>query len=143
MAPLHAQQGFSATGGQVQGTGGTLSYMLGQVMFKTYKGSTGSISEGIQQTIQISVLGTEDPGIELVSIAYPNPTQKTLTLQVDNYNNEQLTYKVFDLQGQLLDTQPATGSVTNLDMKDLALGTYLLIIQEEDALIKTLKIRKY
>ncbi len=139
---LQAQEGFSTTGGQVLGVGGSLSYTLGQVVYTTHTGSTGSVAQGVQQAYQISALGADDPGIELVWVAYPNPTQGGLTLKVDNYNNEKLTYQLHDIAGKSWDLQPVTGAITDLDMKNLSSGTYLLSIQDQKARIKTFRIIK-
>ena len=143
LSSLHAQEGFSTTGGQAQGTAGSSSYTLGQVLYTTHTGSTGSVAQGVQQTYDIvALLGAAIAGINLELGAYPNPTQETLTLKIDNYKNESLTYQLYDLQGKLWDSQSVKGAQTQLDMKDLAVGTYLLSIQDQKALIKTFRIIK-
>ena len=45
---LYAQEGFSASGGQALGTAGSSSYTVGQTVYDTYTGSTGSVAQGIQ-----------------------------------------------------------------------------------------------
>lgn len=140
---LHAQQGFSTTGGEASGTAGSSSFSVGQMAYSTYAGSNGSVVQGVQQTYHITaLLGVEIAAIKLELVAYPNPTQETLTLKIDNYKNESLTYQLYDLQGKLWDSQSLQGSQTQLDMKDLAVGSYLLSIQDEDTLIKTFRIIK-
>ena len=140
---LHAQEGFSASGGQALGTAGSSSYTVGQTVYGTYTGSNGSVAQGIQQTYDITaLLGAEISAIKLELVAYPNPTQETLTLKINNYKNESLTYQLYDLQGKLWDSQSLKGAQSQLDMKNLAVGTYLLSIQDEDALIKTFRIIK-
>ena len=88
------------------------------------------------------MLGAEIAAIKLELVAYPNPTQETLTLKINNYKNESLTYQLYDLQGKLWDSQSLKGAQTQLEMKDLAVGTYLLSIQDEETLIKTFRIIK-
>ena len=53
---LHAQEGFSTSGGQALGTAGSSSYTVGQTVYDTYTGSTGSVAQGIQQTYDITAL---------------------------------------------------------------------------------------
>ncbi len=143
LSSLHAQEGFSASGGQALGIVGSSSYTVGQTVYDTYTGSTDSVAQGIQQTYDIvALLGAAIAGINLELGAYPNPTQETLTLKIDNYKNESLTYQLYDLQGKLWDSQSVKGAQTQLDMKDLAVGTYLLSIQDQKALIKTFRIIK-
>ena len=140
---LYAQEGFSASGGQALGAAGSSSYTVGQTVYDTYTGSTGSVAQGIQQTYDIvALLGAEISAIKLELVAYPNPIQETLTLKINNYKNEKLTYQLYDLQGKLWDSQPVKEVQTQLDMNDLAVGTYLLSIQDEELLIKTFRIIK-
>ena len=140
---LYAQETVPATGGDATGTGGSSSYTVGQVVYTTNTGTNGSVAQGVQQTYDIvALLGVEISAIKLELVAYPNPTQEILTLKIDNYKNESLTYQLYDLQGKLWDSQSLQGAQTQLDMKDLAVGSYLLSIQDEKTLIKTFRIIK-
>lgn len=141
---LYAQESFSASADQVSGAGGSLSYSVGQVVYATYRDKNmGSVAQGVQQTYNITaLLGVEIAAIKLELMAYPNPTQDIVTIKIDNYKNESLTYQLYDLQGKLWDSQSLQGAQTQLDMKDLAGGSYLLSIQENEALIKTFRIIK-
>ena len=140
---LHAQEGFSTSGGQALGTAGSSSYTVGQTVYGTYTGSNGSVAQGVQQAYEIvELLGAEILAIKLELVAYPNPTQETLILKINNYKNESLTYQLYDLQGKLWDSQSVKGAHTQLDMNNLAVGTYLLSIQDEELLIKTFRIIK-
>lgn len=47
---LLAQQGNVAAGGDATGTGGSMSYSIGQVDYLVYSSSQGSLSLGLQQT---------------------------------------------------------------------------------------------
>ena len=53
---LHAQEGFSTSGGQALGEVESSSYAVGQTVYDTYTGSTGSVAQGIQQTYYITAL---------------------------------------------------------------------------------------
>ena len=140
---IQAQEGFSTSGAEASGTAGSSSFSVGQMAYTTYTGNTGSVAQGIQQTYDIiALLGAEISAIKLELVAYPNPIQETLTLKINNYKNEKLTYQLYDLQGKLWDSQSVKGAQTQLDMNDLAVGTYLLSIQDEELLIKTFRIIK-
>jgi hypothetical protein len=113
------------------------------VVYTTHAGSNGSVAQGVQQTYDIiALLGAEISAIKLELVAYPNPTQEILTLKINNYKNQSLTYHLYDLQGKLWDSQPVKGSHTSLEMKNLAVGNYLLSIRDEKVLIKTFRIIK-
>ena len=71
-----AQEAIPTAGGEATGSGGTVSYTVGQVNYQTASGTNGSISEGVQQPFEISVTSTNDiSGVSLNVKAYPNPTQ--------------------------------------------------------------------
>ena len=44
-----AQQATTATGGNASGSGGTVAYSVGQIVYTTNTGSTGSVAQGMQQ----------------------------------------------------------------------------------------------
>jgi hypothetical protein len=46
---IYSQETLSASGGDATGSGGTVSYTVGQVFYTSLTGSTGTVSEGVQQ----------------------------------------------------------------------------------------------
>ena len=84
---LQAQTSVNATGGNASGSGGSASYSVGQVVFTTNTGTSGSVVQGIQQPYEISVVtGIEQAkGINLELSVYPNPTTDYLTLEVKDF----------------------------------------------------------
>lgn len=58
---LQAQQTVPATGGIATGSGGTVSYTVGQAVYTTQTGSGGTITQGVQQPFEIWI--TVDPPI--------------------------------------------------------------------------------
>ena len=142
---LHAQEAIPATGGNASGTGGTVSYSVGQVVYSTNTGvANGSVAQGVQQPFEISVItGFEEIiGIKLVFIAYPNPTTDFLTLKVENYDNTNLSYQLFDLNGKLLENKKLEGNETTISMKNLVPATYFLKVNQGVNEVKTFKIIK-
>jgi len=55
---LQAQEAIPASGGNVTGSGGTVSYSIGQVFYLMNSGATGSVLQGVQQPHEI--FGKED-----------------------------------------------------------------------------------
>ena len=140
---LHAQETVPATGGDATGAGGSSSYTVGQVVYTTNTGTNGSVAQGVQQPYEISIsVGIEVTAINLELVAYPNPTNNALTLNIGNYNNEKLTYQLYDMQGKLLDSKQVVNSSTTIGMQDLPVSTYLLNVLDNNALIKTFRIVK-
>jgi len=140
---LNAQENVSTTGGDASGSGGSSSYSVGQVVYTANTGTNGSVAQGVQQAYEIyASVGIELTEINLELVAYPNPTINSLTLTIGNYNNEKLSYQLYDIQGKLLDSEQVISDETSIDMLDLPTSTYLLNILDNNSLIKTFRIIK-
>lgn len=140
---LHAQQAIVASGGNATGTGGSASYSIGQVVYTTHTGSNGSISQGVQHAYEIFTLGIKDTTMNISLIAFPNPTIENLTLQVNDYNNEQLIYRLFDIQGKLLSNGKIVAQQTQIVMGRLPAATYLVhVVNQTNKKIQSFKIIK-
>lgn len=144
LSGLQAQEAVSASGGNASGSGGTASYTVGQVVYTTNIGTNGSVAQGVQQPYEISVVsGIEQAkNINLICSAYPNPTADFLTLNVENYDNENLSYQLFDISGKLLKSKKLTSNETTISMTNLVSATYFLKVIDNKKEIKTFKIIK-
>ncbi|MGM0566675.1 MAG: T9SS type A sorting domain-containing protein [Bacteroidota bacterium] len=136
---LHAQESVNASGGDASGSGGSIGYSVGQVVYTANSGTTGSAAEGVQQPYEISVLtGLEEAkGISLSLMAYPNPTTDNITLVFDNsvktsYDLSQLSYQLYDMNGKLLQNEKITGNQTSVDMSNLIPATYFVKVIHEN-----------
>ena len=139
-----AQESVNATGGDASGSGGTVAYSLGQVFYTTNSGSSGTVSQGVQQTYEISTVGMKQTELTISLSVFPNPTTDDLTLQIHDYNNEKLTYQLFDMQGKLLSSKVITSNQTQINMSDLPVATYFMIVMQKNRKIrrKSFKIIK-
>jgi hypothetical protein len=142
---VHAQEALPASGGNASGSGGSVSYTIGQVVYTTITGINGSVAQGVQQPYEISVVtGLEEAGgINLICSAYPNPVQKYVTLKIENCDTEKMTYKLYDDNGKLLETKKAEGKETSIDMGNLVIAAYFLEVLRNNQVIKTFKVIKY
>jgi len=139
---IQAQEAIPATGGDASGSGGTLAYSVGQIIYTTFTGTSGSVAQGVQQPYEILITtGLEKTAITLNYSAYPNPTTNYLMLQIDNYDKA-LLYQLYDLNGNILESKQVTGKITNIAMEQLAIATYVLRITQNNQVIKTFKIIK-
>ena len=141
---LLGQQTVVTAGADATGTGGTVSYSVGQVVYQTHAGTSGSVAEGVQQPYEISVLSSakDVKGISLTCSAYPNPTADYLTLKVDNYAFDNLRYQLFDMQGKLLESKIITSDQTNIPMNAFTPATYILKVIHANIEITTFSIIK-
>ena len=143
---LQAQESINSTGGNASGGGGTVSYSIGQVVYTTNTSvAYGSVAQGVQQPFEISVITAikQAQDITLVCSVYPNPASDFLTLKVDNYDAESLSYKLFDANGKLLESKIVTGNITIISMANLLPSLYFLKVIDNQKEIKTFKIIKY
>ena len=142
---LHAQESTSSSGGEASGDGGTVSYSVGQVVYSTHSGTTGSVSEGIQQPYEISVIiGLEETGINLNISAFPNPTTDYLILKIadDAHQESRFTITLYDLNGRVIEQQIVVSNETAIDMASLNAATYIIKVTSENEEVKTFKIIK-
>ncbi|HNX89057.1 MAG TPA: T9SS type A sorting domain-containing protein [Paludibacteraceae bacterium] len=139
---VHAS--LNASGGNTESAGGSVSYSVGQVFFSTTFSTNGSISEGVQQPFEISVLsGLEDvSGIDLFYTVYPNPTSGKLTLKIEKIDLNQFAYQLFDVNGKMLRNDKLKESETDIEMSDLISSTYFLKVTKDNKEVKLFKIIK-
>ena len=139
----YAQQTVPASGGDAVGSGGSSSYTVGQVVYTTNTGANGSVAQGIQQPYEISTLvGLEVTEINLELTAYPNPTNNVIHLSIGNYDNEKLSYQLYDIKGRLLEVKQIRENFTSIVLQEFLGSTYLLNVLDNNQLIKTFKIIK-
>ena len=138
-----AQESANASGGDATGSGGTVAYSVGQVVYTTHTGSTGTVAQGVQQPYEISVvLGIENSLIDLDITAYPNPTTHFLTLNIGNALSETLHFQLCDLGGKIIERRKITNRTETINMENLATATYLLKVSNANNEVKIFKIIK-
>lgn len=139
---IQAQETVTASGGNASGSGGTVTYSIGQVVYTANTGTTGTILQGVQQPYEIFVVTEleETEGINLEFSVYPNPTSDFLKLKIENYKLENLKYQLYDVNGNLIKNGEIVGIETIVQTGDLSPATYYLQISDNQKEIKTFKI---
>jgi hypothetical protein len=141
---LQAQEAILATGSNASGSGGSVSYSVGQVVYTTNTGTNSSVAQGVQQPFEISVVTSieQAKSISLQCSAYPNPTIDFLTLKVENFQLSTLNFQLFDIRGKLLVSKKVENSETTIAMSNFVSATYFLKVTQANKEIKTFKIIK-
>lgn len=140
---IQAQQSTTTTGGDALGSGGNITYSVGQLIHTTNTGSNGSTTEGVQQPYQISIiLGIEHLQIKLNFQVYPNPTANYLILNINNVELSNLHFQLFDINGKLIENKKITNSIETIQMANLPTATYFLKVINYNKEVKTFKIIK-
>ena len=137
-----SHQVLSATGGDATGTGGSVAYSVGQIVYTTSTGTTGSVAQGVEQAYEISSVGIKETALNISLSIFPNPTSDFLTIKVEDYNNEALSYSLLDEQGKLVLNEQITNQDTQVAMSTLARGAYFINVLQENKKIQTFKIIK-
>jgi hypothetical protein len=150
LSNLQAQEMISTSGGNASGSGGSISYTMGQVAYKNNFGSSYSVTEGVQQPYEIFVIPSTSKAIDInLSVsAFPNPTNDILILNIQKIENSNLEYQLFNMLGKLIENQKITTNQTKIDMTNLVPAIYFLkVIQEPNEFnkqeVKTIKIIKH
>lgn len=135
LSALQAQETIVASGSDAYGHGGSVSYSVGQIVYSTYVGASYSEAQGVQQPYEISIeTDFEGPyNISLTCSAYPNPVVDILTLQIPDYIDENITYTLTDINGQILSSGQVKLKETLISMSEYAAATYYLkVVQEKN-----------
>lgn len=140
---LEAQQSTLASGGNDTGSGGSLSYSIGEIDYVSQTGSNGSAAQGVQQPFEISTLsGIDFTNIFLNAVVYPNPMVSNITISVTDFITNQLTYQLYDISGKSIKQGKITAGETLLEMQQCASSTYVLQLFSNNKGIKAFKIIK-
>lgn len=139
----YAQQATTASGGDASGSGGSVAYSVGQLVYTTNTGTTGSVAQGVQHAFDIYAVGIEDIVWGFSLSVFPNPTADQLTLSIENYPHEPLTYQLYDLQGKLLASQPIQAIETEIPFSHLPAAVYFLHVLQENQRVQSFKIVKH
>jgi hypothetical protein len=144
LSTVTAQESVNATGGDASGSGGSVSYSVGQIAHQTHTGTNGSVVEGVQHPYEISVVTIIEKakGINLSVTAYPNPTSDYLTLRVNEFDISNLSYQLYDINGKLLKAKKISGNQKNIVMSNLVPATYFVKVIKGNKEVKSFKIIK-
>lgn len=140
---IFSQQSVAASGGGATGSGGNYSYSVGQLLYTTNSGSGGTISQGIQQSIEIYELSNpEFKGLTLKATIYPNPSTDYVVLKLDDSELTNLSYLMYDLRGRKIAEGQVNQNVTKIMTQHLEMSTYILKVNQNNKELKTFKIIK-
>jgi hypothetical protein len=141
---IQAQSTIPASGGNATGSGGSVSYSIGQVTYTKNTGTNGTVAQGVQQPYEISVItGIEEAeDISLEIVVYPNPATDFIKLRIKNYEVENLSYQLYDINGSLLKDNKVDSNEITISTQALRPSTYFLNVIQGKREIKTFKIIK-
>lgn len=142
---LFAQSAVVSAGGRAYGSGGSVTYTIGQIADQRVEGGSQYIIEGVQQPYEFQVVGVNIyPGITLSAVLYPNPTIDKVVLSISNYDipTSGLIMQLFDMNGKQLKTMVIKEAQTEIDFSEYAAATYQLCVVNRKQVLKTFKVVK-
>ena len=141
---VQAQETVTSTGGNVAGSGGSVSYTVGQVLINTISGTNGTVAQGVQQPYEISVVTALENvrKITIECLIYPNPTGGSVKLVFESFDYENLRFRLYDINGVLLQDKKVESRETEISMENLSSSVYLLKVIINNKEVKVFKIVK-
>lgn len=140
---LFSQQNTVATGGDLTGAGGSVSYTVGQIDHTSKSSTSGIITEGVQQPYEIVVVtGITNTTVQLLINAYPNPVVDQLVLTIDQTDLNKVFYQLMDVAGKLISEKQVSTSRTEIQFKELPQGIYFIKVVSDNKEVKVFKIIK-
>lgn len=143
---VYSQENTTTSGGDASGSGGTISFTVGQIFFNTSSGDGGVEMQGIQQPFEIFITGVEEiDNASIIGLTFPNPTSTFLYLKIDNIK-ENAVYQLYDINGKLLESRKIDDNLTTIQMTQYAPSVYFLKVlignEPKMSLVKSFKIIK-
>ena len=139
---LQAQSSTVATGGNASGSGGSVSFSVGQTSFMTLSGTDGTLTEGVQQPYEISdVTSVEAPAFDAKLEVFPNPASNFIQLSTSE-TDKSFQYVLLSESGRVIEKSFTSGQNTQIDLSSLPAGVYFLNVNRDNTTVKTFQIIK-
>ena len=101
-----------------------------------YTDGNGCVGSDAVTVTFVDCSGLDELGNSITVSLYPNPSAGLLTVSIDAESDLlDATLTVVNLFGQLVRKIDATGKSTQIDLNDLANGTYFIEVKMEDSLM--------
>ena len=120
----------------------SLSYTIGEIVTELGNDPINNIdlTQGFQQAY-ISIVSTENHIADIDISVFPNPAVNYLNVNISDLSKVK-TYAMYDMSGKLLLQKEIISNQFEISFSNLSSGNYLLIFQNEQQKLKTLKVQK-
>jgi hypothetical protein len=125
----------------------SLSWTLGEPAVETYTSANLILTQGFQQPELLTVGIKNTKKENLFANLYPNPTFKTIKLDLKYSNSSTLNVQLMNTLGQIIKTENfdvVKNQLNNyqLDLDGLSAGMYQIRLTDNGKLVETYKIQK-
>ncbi len=140
---VNAQNSVIPGGGNTSDAGGSISYSLGYIANLNGTSADGSLSGGLQQPYEISVItGVRNNEINLDIKSFPNPASHYLVLNAGNITLKNLSYIVSNIEGKTIRQGRILSSQTIIDLSGVKNATYIIRVYSDQRAIKSFRVIK-
>jgi hypothetical protein len=140
---MQAQKGIVSSGGNATGTGGNVSYSIGQMDYITENGAGGIATQGVQQPFEIFTLTLPEQSANFTATLFPNPTATSVILSLDFLKEgSNLEYELTDVTGKIIVNNRIYANETIIDVERYAQACYFVNILVANKRVKTFKLLK-
>ena len=122
-----AQASIVSAGGDAVGSGGSVSYSIGQVSIDYTTGSNASIQEGVQQPFEISQVSVHESMSNILLSIFPNPALNELNIRMSQFESG-LTATIRDSKGTVVKKIGLKTANTSIETGDWAQAIYFIEI---------------
>lgn len=139
---MSGQVSVNSSGGEAIGSNGSVSFSVGQVDYINFSSAQNMMSEGVQQPIELYTVKIEELQEKVYLTLYPNPTTQNLWLQFDGAVHNRKKIEVYSISGQKVKSLEIDESKPQLDVSDLANGTYIIRVYAHGTVLFTKRFVK-
>ena len=136
---VYAQELVSSQGDSYSNADASIDFSIGEVLISTQTDGTNTLTQGFHQT-NWKLVSIEHTAANYEAIIFPNPTEDVLNIKTNSY--EEVKYSLYDALGKLVAQDKLSGEQTTLDMRDLAAGSYSVLLKKGNKNLKTFKLFK-
>jgi predicted secreted protein len=128
---VHAQSSVHTSWGEGTGSGGRMTYSVGQVFIQSVSvPGVARMSEGVQQPLEVLTIGMEDVSQILEGIKlFPNPTAGELHLQIRDFVPGAFSYRLLNNLGQCIQEGEVQSSSSLLSLESVSAGSYRIEVR--------------
>lgn len=139
----NAQVSLNTAGGNYSSSGGIVAFSLGQIIYITNISNNHILNQGVQNAYEIYSLNIEKSDFDVSYCVFPIPTSEKIILKINNLKNMKYCYKIYDVQGVLLNSKNISSEETQIDFNYLPSAIYFIEIKNEsDYKVASFKIIK-
>jgi len=148
---LFSQQIVTTAGSTLANSSGIVTYTLGEPVSQTLVGVSYSqnlssdtiiLTQGFNQPVITTSIIKVNEGLDFPIVIYPNPAVSFLKLSIDKEDVSGLSFNIYDMSGKLIYRQNIEYKITDVPIKSMIKGSYLLEVENRDKVLIVFKVIK-